>query len=614
MMWKLFKKGNQNKETVKPVVDSKQAQVVELMDETTGKVCLPPCQIACPLDEDIQRSHAMIAMLPPDPLLASKRILEIGDEIYDKNPLFPVCTYVCGLCEKKCNFKDETGAVRRRMLVRLIANDYLPYLKTKTALPAPTKDKIAIVGGGPGGLVAAFSLSKRGYRVTIFERGRELGGAIRWIPKYRLPKEVIDDTINGLLRIAHIETRLGEKIGDGGKTLDDLKKEGFRAVFIATGTPQPRPLTFGREMVSGADLDGVMFGLNLLFDANEGKLSPTLFKGKKVLVIGGGNVAFDVARTARRVGGEVSMLCLENGDKSTRDGIPADVDEIEGAEEEGIKITYSRGVQEIIGENGKFKKIRCPKCVSVFDDNGFNPQFDLNDVIEMEGDVFLITIGQGPERMFYQQEELLDDRGRIDVDQVTLMSNRKEGIFIGGDAKRIGFAADAMRDGVIATESIDRYLKGEDLKAGRAKEYEAAEIPERSIYKEQPGLKWEPVGERINFDPFEKEYSYEEVLAEARRCLSCGPCESCKGCVMLELQPEIPDIILNDELCSGCGVCVAICPYDAAEMVKQDDDQTSSIDKIKCKRCGLCVSACPSGAITIKDALKETIASTFAAL
>ncbi|MFC2045502.1 FAD-dependent oxidoreductase [Chloroflexota bacterium] len=613
-MWKLFKKGNHDSKKERPVANKEQAQVVELINEASGKVCLPPCQIACPLDEDIQRSHAMIAMLPPDARLASKRILEIGDEIYDKNPLFPVCTYVCGLCEKKCNFKDETGAVRRRMLVRLIANDYLPYVETKATLAKPTKDKVAIIGGGPGGLVGAFALSKRGYRVTIFERGRELGGALRWIPKYRLPKKVVDDTINSLLRIAHIETKLGVKIGDGGKTLDDLKKEGYRAVFIATGTPMPRPLTIGRDAVSGTDLEGVMFGLDLLFDANEGKLSPKLFEGKRVIVIGGGNVAFDVARTARRIGGEVSLLCLENGDKSSSDGIPADLEEIEGANEEGIKITYSRGVQEVVGDNGKFKKIKCPKCTSVFDDNGFNPQFDMNDVIELEGDVFLITIGQGPERAFFQQEELLDDKGRMDFDQLTLMSNRKEGIFIGGDAKRIGFAADAMKDGVIAAESIDRYFKGEDLKEGRVKEYEEAAIPGRTDYKVQPELKWEPVGARLNFDTFEKEYSFEEVLAEARRCLSCGPCESCKGCVVLDLQPEIPDINLNDELCSGCGVCVTICPYDATEMVKADGKQTSTIDKIRCKRCGLCVSACPSGAITIKDSLAETIASTYAAL
>ncbi|GAH11958.1 unnamed protein product, partial [marine sediment metagenome] len=169
--------------------------------------------------------------------------------------------------------------------------------------------------------------------------------------------------------------------------LDDLRHEGYRAIFIATGTPSPRPLTIERELVPGAELEGVMSGLNLLFDVNQGMVSPQLFQGKRVIVVGGGNVAFDVARTARRLGGDVSLVCLECEDKSSKDGIPADVEEIEGAGEEGIKITYSRGIEEIIGENGKFRKIKCPRCTSVFEEDGrFNPKCDRGDVIYLEGD------------------------------------------------------------------------------------------------------------------------------------------------------------------------------------------------------------------------------------
>jgi len=254
-----------------------------------------------------------------------------------------------------------------------------------------------------------------------------------------------------------------------GKTIADLKNEGYEAVFVATGTPAPRPLTFDRELVAKADLEGVIFGLNLLDDVDQGKVPPQLFQGKRVVVVGGGNVAFDVDRTARRLGGDVSLVCLESEDKSSKDGIPADVEEIEGATEEGIKITYSRGVEEIIGENRKFKKIKCPRCTSVFDEDGrFNPEFDRSDILYLEGDVLLITIGQGPERVFFQREGLLDERGRLDVDPTTLMSNRKEGIFIGGDVRRVGFATEAMRDGIVIAESIERYLKGED-KIGEGK-------------------------------------------------------------------------------------------------------------------------------------------------
>jgi len=333
-------------------------------------------------------------------------------------------------------------------------------------------------------------------------------------------------------------------------------------------------------------------------------------------VIGGGNVAFDVARTARRLEAKkVTLLCLECADKSSKDGIPADVEEIEGSTEEGISIIYSRGVSEIISNGGRFKKIKCPRCTSVFDEDGrFNPQCDPGDVIYVDGDVLLVTIGQGPERAFFQEQGLLNEMGRLDIDAVTLMSNLKEGVFIGGDVQRVGFASEAMRDGATAAEFIDRYLKGEDMKAGQEKDYEKAPIPESQDYKLQPALKWAPAKERLNFEPFEKDYTLEEVIQEARRCLVCGPCKSCKGCVIMELQPEIPDIEVDDDLCSGCGVCVAVCPYDANKLETTEKGIKSTVDVLKCKRCGVCVSACPSETRTIKDALVETIANTYATL
>ncbi len=594
---------------------SQRAKVEEVVNETSGKIYLPPCQVACPVGEDIQRTNAMISVLPLDADEASSRIIEIGNEIYEKNPLFMICSYVCGLCEKECNYKDETGAVRRKMLKRFLIDSYLPYLETKPSLPPPTKEKVAVIGGGPGSLMGAYMLAQKGYRVSILERGSELGGALRYIPKYRLPKKILDTTFDNLVRIAHIEVKLGVEMGNNGKTLADLKNEGYKAVFIATGTPAPRPLTFGRESVSGVNLEGVMFGLDLLSDVNQGKVSPQLFQGKRVIVVGGGNVAFDVARTARRLGGNVSLICLENEDKLSRDGIPADVEEIEGATEEGIKIIYSRGIQEVISKNGKFNKIKCPRCTGVYDEDGrFNARCDLRDVIYLEGDVLLVTIGQGPERAFFQQEGLLDERGRLDVDRLTLMSSRKEGIFIGGDVRRVGFAVEAMGDGVIAAESIDRYLKGEDLKTGREKEYESASIPKLMDYKSQPELVWASAEDRLNFETFEKGFTLEEAVQEARRCLCCGPCKSCKGCVLLEFQLEIAEIEVNKDLCSGCGVCVAVCPYDAARLEKSDTGLVAVIDDLKCKRCGLCVTACPAEAITIKDSFAESVAGTYASL
>jgi len=592
-------------------MDKVASRIEEVIDEASGKVYLPPCQVRCPLKIDIQRNHAMISCLPLDGEEASKQILKIGDEIYDKNPLFPIiCSYICGLCEEECNYEDETGAVRRKLLVRFIAEHYLPYLKTKPSYSPPTKEKVAVIGGGPAGLMCAYTLSRKGYRVTIVERSSELGGALRLIPRYRLPKNIMDATLDSLVRIANIDVKLGFRMGDGEKTLDKLRTEGYQAIFIATGTPSPRPLSFEREPVAGAELEGVVFGLNLLSDFNQRKVQPRLFEGKKVIVVGGGNVAFDVARTARRLGGDVTVVCLESEDKSSKDGIPADIEEIEGASEEGIKITYARGVEEIIGEDGKFRKIKCPRCTWVYDEIGyigFNPKFDRSDVIYLEGDVLLITIGQAAERKFIQQEDLLDERGRIDVDPLTLMSNRKKGILIGGDVRRIGYASEAMREGMIAAESIDRYLKGEDLKEGRVREYEEAVIPRATDYKPQPELTWLPAEKRLNFEPFEKGFNLEEVVEEAGRCLCCGPCKSCKACVMLELQLEIPEIEINQEICSGCGVCVLLCSYDAIKLEKSGGGTVAVINDRRCKRCGVCVAACPSAAITLEHCIDEEV-------
>jgi NADPH-dependent glutamate synthase beta subunit-like oxidoreductase len=353
-----------------------------------------------------------------------------------------------------------------------------------------------------------------------------------------------------------------------------------------------------------------MFGLDLLSDVSQRKVYPRLFEGKEVIVVGGGNVAFDVARTSRRLGGKVTLVCLENEDKSSKDGIPADIEEIEGAIGEGVEIVYSRGVEEIIGEGGRLRKIKCPRCTWVYDEMGcigFNPKFDRSDVIYLEGDVLLITIGQAPERKFFEQEGLLNEKGRLDIDQLSLMSNRKAGIFIGGDVVRVGFAAEAMRDGTIAAESIDRYLKGEDLKEGREKEYEKAAIPRSTSYKPQPELIWLAAEERLNFEPFEKGLTLEEAVREAGRCLNCGPCKSCKACVTLELQLEIPEIELNQEICSGCGVCVALCSYDAIKLKESGNGAVAVIDESRCKRCGVCAAACPSAAITPEHSTNEEI-------
>ena len=587
--------------------------------ESAIKQFLPPCQERCPINEDIQRTNVLISLLPEDPKEAKEGLIQIGDYLFENNPFFPVCGYVCGICELGCNYQSKGGSIRRRLLKRFVSDFYLNHLDKKKEYDV-VKDKgnVAVIGGGPGGLMCAFHLSKKGYRVTIFEATNRLGGALWLIPHYRLPKIVLQRVIENMLRVAGIEVKYNTKIGEGNLTLERLKKDGYKAVFIAKGTPAPRVLTFGREMVNNQDLENILYGQTFLYEVSRGIIVKDYMGGKKIIVIGGGNVAFDVARTARRLGGNVTVVALECEDKSVKDGIPADKEEIHGAWEESVGIIYSRGVSNILGKDGKFTGISSPKCTRVFDEEGrFNPSFDLNDTITIEGDVLIITVGQGPDRAFLQKEGLLDEHGRLAVDPLTLQSATKDWVFIGGDVRRVGFMVDAMHEGQEAAESIERYLKGMDVRSGRKREFEGFEIPQLKDedYKHEPEVEWIPADERLHFQLYEKGFTLEEAIKEARRCLCCGPCVSCKACVSIGIQEDLPSVVIHEHLCSGCGICVSSCHYGAAYLKAVNGHLLSATDTFKCKACGMCVSACPAGARElIGSDMEERIADVYASL
>ncbi len=584
--------------------------------EDAIKQMLPPCQIKCPINEDIQRTNVLISLLPEDIAAAKEGIIQIGDYLYEKNPFFNICGYSCGLCELECNYKTKGGAIRRRLLKRFLSDHYTDYLNQKEELSiVKDRENVAIMGGGPSGLMCAYVLSQRGYRTTIFEASNRLGGALWLIPEYRLPRDVLQTTMDNLVRLVGIDVRYGARIGEGRLTLERLKNEGYKAVFIAKGTPYPRELTFAGEKVEGQDLSGVMFGLDFLYEVSHGNIQLDYFKNKRVVVIGGGNVAFDAARTARRLGGEVTIVALESEDKNSRDGLPADEDEIRAAWEEGLKIVCSRGVRKIMGESGKFKKIDCPRCTSVFDDNGFNPQFDCSDCTEIGGDILIITIGQAPDRAFLQREELLDEKGRLAVDHFTLQSLRNPAVFIGGDVRRIGFMVEAMKEGIEAAESIHRYLRGLHMRWGRKRDYEALGLPERASYKQPTDVAWIPPEKRMHFQLFERGLTLNEAIEEAKRCLTCGPCVSCKACISIGFEKSLYAVEVDEERCSGCGACVYACNYDAAHLIVRDGKLVSETDMFRCKSCGMCVAACPSEARTlVDDSTYDRIAATLSAL
>ena len=570
--------------------------------EDAIKQFLPPCQIKCPINEDIQRTNVLISLLPDDLDLARDGIIQISDHLYERNPFFNICGYICGLCELECNYKTKGGAVRRRLLKRFLSDVYTYHLPEKDELNiVKDKENVAVIGGGPGGLMCAYVLSKKGYRVTLFEASNRLGGALWLIPSYRLPEAVLQTTLNNLIRIAAIDVRFGAKLGEGKLTIDKLRNEGYRAIFLAKGTPYPRVLTFDGETVPGQDLSGVMYGHTLLYEVSHGNIAPDYFEGKRLIVIGGGNVAFDVARTAKRLGGNVTVVCLESEDKTSKDGIPADDEEIRAAWEEGIRIVYSHGVQKIIGQHGRFKGLVCPTCTSVFDETGFNPKFDCSDCTDLEGDTLIITVGQIPDRAFLHREGLLDERGRLVVDPFTLQSLRRGFVFIGGDVRRIGFMIEAMKEGMVAADSIERYLRGLDMREGRKRDYEGYGIPLRKSYKPEAEVAWIPPEKRMHFQLFEKGLTLKEAIEEAKRCITCGPCVSCKACISIGFEKSLYAVEVDEERCSGCGICVYACNYDSARLKEVEGKIVSTTDMFRCKSCGMCVVACPSHARRLVD-------------
>jgi NAD-dependent dihydropyrimidine dehydrogenase PreA subunit len=224
-------------------------------------------------------------------------------------------------------------------------------------------------------------------------------------------------------------------------------------------------------------------------------------------------------------------------------------------------------------------------------------------------------VGQGPERVTLQKEDLFDDRGMLAVDPLTLQSRKKEWVFIGGDLRKIGFMAEAMKEGLNAAESIERYLRGLDLREGRKIDFEPQDVPLRRYYLNEPEVLWIPPEKRMHFQLFEKGFTLQEAVEEAKRCLTCGPCISCKACISVGIQESLPTVKINDDRCSGCGVCASVCYYGSAQLKEVQGKRKSTTDMFKCKSCGMCVVACPSGARELTGCnMEKRIQEVFASL
>ncbi|MDY6833899.1 MAG: NAD(P)-binding protein [Chloroflexota bacterium] len=477
-----------------------------------------PCKITCPAHISVQGYVA---------LTAQGKYKEALDLIREENPFPAVCGRVCTHpCESECTRKNLDEPISICHLKRFIADEILGTDKdSKPEALASKNKKVAIVGAGPAGLTAAYYLALWGYQPTVFEKLPVVGGMMAvGIPSYRLPSNILKAEIDFIQSIG-VEIKTNTPIGES-ITLDQLASQGYKATFIASGAH--RNNTMG---VDGEDLQGVLPGVDVLRKIRLGESVPI---GQKVAVVGGGNVAIDAARTALRQGAKEVFILY----RRSRQEMPANEEEIEEAEEEGIKIHYLVAPVAIEGKNGKVNSVKCIKMeLSDPDESGRRKPVPIKgSEYKIDADTVIPAIGQSPDLSFLGQGDGIEasKRETIVVDSLTLETN-KQGVFAGGDVV-LGPATviEAIAAGKEAAISIDRYVKGEDLKSGREKRFEAVDVDLEGLRRKprQRAPRISPEQRKTNYEEVQQKLTEQQAKEEAERCLSCAGCSECYQCVI----------------------------------------------------------------------------------
>ena len=449
-------------------------------------------------------------------------------ELFKKDNPFP------GVCGRVCHHPCETACTREQVdqplaimnLHRFLAdtdrssgNMYIPEKKEAW------KENVAVIGSGPAGLTCAYFLAIEGYQVTVFEKFDVLGGMLTvGIPEYRLPRDIIADEIE-VIRALGVVFKTGVDIGKD-VTIAQLREEGFRAFFLGIGSHECKVLG-----IEGEDYEGVYPGVDFLREVNLGK---TVALGDRVAVIGGGNVAMDSVRTARRLGSKQPFIIY----RRSRAEMPAHEEEIRECEDEGIEVMTLTNPVRVLSENGKVTAVECINMqLGEPDDSGRRrPEPIPGSEFSIDVDNIIPAIGQESDWACLTDECActLSDWGTLNVDAVTLQSEDPD-IFAGGDAVTgPATVVEAIGDGKEAAISIHRFIQGEDLRAGRPAEWEGVQDVPVEGREQRPRqiMPLAPAQERVsNFDEVQLGYTEDLATLEARRCLECGICCECYQCI-----------------------------------------------------------------------------------
>lgn len=519
-----------------------------------------PCKTACP---------AHIAVQGYLKLAAQGKYKEALQLIKRDNPFPAVCGRICNRrCEDACTRGTIDQAVAIDEVKRFIAQQdlnaetrFVPE-KVIPKVDGEFEEKIAIIGGGPAGLSCAYYLAEKGYRPTVFEKEKQPGGMLmHGIPEFRLEKDVIEAEIN-VLRALGVEFHCGVEVGRD-VTIPELREQGYKGFYVAIGLQSG-----GKLGVPGEDAEGVKAGIELMREVNlEGKKSLS----GRVVVIGGGNIGADVARTALRCGAEkVSLYCLED-----YDSMPMGVEDRTECEEDGIEIHAGWGQTEILAENGRCSGIRFRKCLSVRNAEGrFAPTFDDNTTEEVPCDMVLYCIGQKVDwkGLLTGTAVELNPNGTAKADPVTYQTAEPD-LFVGGDVYTgQKFAIDAIAAGKQGAVSLHRWVQDATLTIGRDKR-EFIELDKNNLLLEEASYDNTP-RQRIGYNETLRKtfkdgrvaFTEEQVKAETARCLGCGAS------------------VVDPNKCIGCGICTTRCAFDAIHLhrdLPECSTMRSAEDKMK---------------------------------